>query len=37
VVFDDEGHVFTKNANSISGYEAILGFLDTHLAAESGD
>jgi dipeptidyl aminopeptidase/acylaminoacyl peptidase len=37
VVFDDEGHGFTKNANSISGYEAILGFLDTHLAAESGD
>jgi dipeptidyl aminopeptidase/acylaminoacyl peptidase len=31
VVFDDEGHGFTKTKNRIEGYEAILGFLDEHL------
>ncbi len=31
VVFDDEGHGFTKKENRIKGYEAILRFLDTHL------
>ena len=31
VVFDDEGHGFTKKKNRIEGYEAILRFLDKHL------
>lgn len=31
VVFDDEGHGFTKKANQIAAYGAILKFLDTHL------
>ncbi|HET6372237.1 MAG TPA: S9 family peptidase [Candidatus Polarisedimenticolia bacterium] len=31
VVFDDEGHGFTKKKNQIEGYGAILKFLDTHL------
>jgi len=31
VVFDDEGHGFTKKKNQIEGYGAILRFLDTHL------
>jgi len=31
VVFDDEGHGFTKKQNVIEGYSAVLGFLDTHL------
>lgn len=31
VVFDDEGHGFTKNANRISGYNTLLTFLDTYL------
>ena len=31
VVFDDEGHGFTKKKNQIAAYGAILGFLDTHL------
>lgn len=31
VVFDDEGHGFTKKKNQIAGYGAILTFLDTHL------
>jgi dipeptidyl aminopeptidase/acylaminoacyl peptidase len=34
VVFDDEGHGFTKKKNRIQGYEAILRFLDEHLKAE---
>ncbi len=33
VVFDDEGHGFTKNANRIKGFDAVLDFLDTHLKA----
>jgi dipeptidyl aminopeptidase/acylaminoacyl peptidase len=31
VVFPDEGHGFSKRANEISGYGAILKFLDEHL------
>jgi dipeptidyl aminopeptidase/acylaminoacyl peptidase len=31
VVFDDEGHGFTKKKNQIEGYGAVLKFLDTHL------
>jgi dipeptidyl aminopeptidase/acylaminoacyl peptidase len=31
VVFDDEGHGFTKKANEIKAYQAILEFLDKHL------
>ena len=31
VVFDDEGHGFTKKKNQIEAYGAILKFLDTHL------
>ena len=33
VVFNDEGHGFTKKANRIKGYKAILHFLDRHLKA----
>jgi dipeptidyl aminopeptidase/acylaminoacyl peptidase len=32
LVFDDEGHGFTKKKNQIAAYDAILKFLDTHLA-----
>jgi len=31
VVFDDEGHGFTKKKNQIAAYSAILKFLDAHL------
>ncbi|MGH9868128.1 MAG: S9 family peptidase [Candidatus Polarisedimenticolia bacterium] len=31
VVFDDEGHGFTKKKNQIDGYGAMLKFLDEHL------
>jgi dipeptidyl aminopeptidase/acylaminoacyl peptidase len=31
VVFDDEGHGFTKNDNRIEGYGKVLAFLDTYL------
>jgi dipeptidyl aminopeptidase/acylaminoacyl peptidase len=31
VVFDNEGHGFTKKANEIRGYKAILVFLDKYL------
>jgi dipeptidyl aminopeptidase/acylaminoacyl peptidase len=31
VLFDDEGHGFTKRANEIRGYKAILEFLDRYL------
>ena len=31
VVFDDEGHGFTKKKNQIAAYGAIVRFLDTHL------
>jgi dipeptidyl aminopeptidase/acylaminoacyl peptidase len=35
IVFDDEGHGFTKKKNQIAGYGAILKFLDTHLKRET--
>jgi len=31
VLFDNEGHGFTKKANEIKAYKAILDFLDRHL------
>ena len=31
VVFDDEGHGFTKKKNQIEGWSAILKFLDKYL------
>jgi len=31
VVFDNEGHGFTKKANEIRGNKAILDFLDKYL------
>lgn len=31
VVFDDEGHGFTKKKNQIEGYGRVLAFLDRHL------
>ncbi len=31
VVFDDEGHGFSKKKNQLIGYKATLRFLDTHL------
>ncbi|GAA0450043.1 S9 family peptidase [Alkalibacillus silvisoli] len=31
IVFDDEGHGFTKRQNRIKGYQAIKDFLDQHL------
>lgn len=31
VVFDDEGHGFSKKANQLRGWQAILDFLDLHL------
>lgn len=31
VVFDDEGHGFTKKANKVKGYQAVLNFLAKHL------
>jgi dipeptidyl aminopeptidase/acylaminoacyl peptidase len=31
LVFPDEGHGFTKKANQIAGYSAVLRFLDQHL------
>ncbi len=34
VVFDDEGHGFTKKKNQIEGYRAVLSFLDRHLKAK---
>ena len=37
LVFDDEGHGFAKNDNRIEGWNAILAFLDAHLAAETGN
>jgi dipeptidyl aminopeptidase/acylaminoacyl peptidase len=35
VVFDDEGHGFTKKKNQITAYAAILAFLDKHLPAKA--
>jgi len=34
VVFDDEGHGFSKKKNQIEGYGRILAFLDQHLKGE---
>ena len=34
VVFDDEGHGFTKKENEIRAYKAILDFLDQHVKTE---
>lgn len=34
VLFDDEGHGFTKTRNRIEGWNAILRFLNEHLAGE---
>jgi dipeptidyl aminopeptidase/acylaminoacyl peptidase len=34
VVFDDEGHGFSKNKNRIEGYGRIREFLDTHLKGD---
>jgi dipeptidyl aminopeptidase/acylaminoacyl peptidase len=31
IVFDNEGHGFTKKENQIKGYQAILVFLDKYL------
>ena len=31
VIFEDEGHGFTKNDNRIEGWNAVLTFLDTYL------
>lgn len=31
IVFDDEGHGFTKKENQLRGYQAILDFLDKYL------
>jgi dipeptidyl aminopeptidase/acylaminoacyl peptidase len=31
IVFDDEGHGFTKKENEIRAYKAVLDFLETHL------
>jgi dipeptidyl aminopeptidase/acylaminoacyl peptidase len=36
VVFQDEGHGFTKKKNQIEGYSAVLKFLDTHLKGKAG-
>jgi dipeptidyl aminopeptidase/acylaminoacyl peptidase len=34
VVFDDEGHGFTKKKNQIEGYRAVLNFLDKYLKGQ---
>jgi dipeptidyl aminopeptidase/acylaminoacyl peptidase len=34
VVFDDEGHGFTRKTNQIYAYQRIVDFLDRHLKAE---
>lgn len=36
VVLDDEGHGFTKKKNQITGYRAVLEFLDRHLKSKPG-
>ena len=36
IVFPDEGHGFTKRANEIKGYGAILRFLDQYLKGAAG-
>lgn len=34
VLFDDEGHGFSKTANQIRGWNAVLGFTDKYLKAD---
>jgi dipeptidyl aminopeptidase/acylaminoacyl peptidase len=34
IVFDDEGHGFSKKANEIRGYKGVLVFLDRYLKGE---
>lgn len=34
IIFDDEGHGFTKNENRIEGFNAVLKFLDKYLKGE---
>jgi dipeptidyl aminopeptidase/acylaminoacyl peptidase len=36
VVFQDEGHGFTKKKNQIEGYSAVLKFLDANLKGKAG-
>lgn len=36
IVFDNEGHGFTKKANEIRGYKAVLDFLDRYLKGDGG-
>ncbi len=36
LIFDDEGHGFTKKANRIAASEAYLSFLDRYLAGDDG-
>ncbi|MFM7786023.1 MAG: S9 family peptidase, partial [Gammaproteobacteria bacterium] len=36
IVFPDEGHGFVKRENEQRGYEAVLAFLDKHMAAVPG-
>jgi len=36
VVFQDEGHGFTKKKNQIEGYSAVLKFLDANLKGTAG-
>jgi dipeptidyl aminopeptidase/acylaminoacyl peptidase len=36
VLFENEGHGFTKKENQITGYQAILRFLDKYLKEEEG-
>jgi dipeptidyl aminopeptidase/acylaminoacyl peptidase len=35
IIFDDEGHGFTKKENRIKGWKQVLLFLDKHLKAET--
>jgi len=37
IVFDDEGHGFTKKKNQIVAWEAIVKFLDNYMPAESSE
>ena len=36
VLFDNEGHGFTKKKNQIEGYGAVLRFLDKYLKGAAG-
>ncbi len=35
VLFDDEGHGFSKTANQVRGWNAVLEFADKYLKVES--